>query len=95
MLVQFFCSKVILQSIVSMSLFEFVIIQIVSNGKYKSTLHRAVMSDTSMRMSIVSIVAPSPDAVVVPAPQLVSGESPAAFQGMKYASLWSTNRATS
>lgn len=58
--------------------------EIVSNGKYKSVLHRAVLNRESTRMSIVSPVCPSLDTVVEPAPQLVSSESPAAFRGMKY-----------
>ena len=60
------------------------ILQIVSNGKYKSILHRAMVNGKSTRMSIVSTVSPSLDAVVAPAPQLVSSESPAAYRGMKF-----------
>ncbi|ONK60868.1 uncharacterized protein A4U43_C08F23550 [Asparagus officinalis] len=58
--------------------------EIVTNGKYKSVLHRAVVNGTNTRMSIVAAVGPSMDAVVVPAPALVSSESPATFRGISF-----------
>lgn len=48
-------------------------------------LHRAVLiSGESTRMSIVTLLAPSLDTVVAPAPPLVSGQSPAAFRGIRF-----------
>lgn len=47
-------------------------------------LHRAVLSGKSTRMSIVTLVAPSLDTVVAPAPPLVSGENAAEFRGMRF-----------
>ncbi|ONK71975.1 uncharacterized protein A4U43_C04F14360 [Asparagus officinalis] len=58
--------------------------EIVSNGKYKSIVHRAAVNEKRARMSIVTVTGPSLDTTVVAAPQLVSGESPATFRGMKY-----------
>ncbi|XP_020090245.1 protein DMR6-LIKE OXYGENASE 2-like [Ananas comosus] len=58
--------------------------EIVSNGRYKSVLHRAVLSGKSTRMSIVTLLAPSLETVVAPAPLLVSSKNPAAFRGMRF-----------
>ncbi|KAF8032087.1 hypothetical protein BT93_D1104 [Corymbia citriodora subsp. variegata] len=60
-------------------------LEIMSNGKYKSVLHRAVVNNNSTRMSIVVSNGPSPDTVVTPAEQLVDGENNrAVYTGMKY-----------
>lgn len=58
--------------------------QIVSNGKYKSVLHRALLNSEMPRMSIVTVIGPSLDAIVEPIPDLVNIDSPAVFRGMKY-----------
>lgn len=47
-------------------------------------LHRAVLSGKSTRMSIVTLLAPSLETVVAPAPLLVSSKNPAAFRGMRF-----------
>jgi isopenicillin N synthase-like dioxygenase len=60
------------------------LVQIVSNGKYKSVLHRAVLNSEMARMSIVTVIGPSLDAIVEPIPDLVNADSPAVFHGMKY-----------
>lgn len=60
-------------------------IEIMSNGKYKSVLHRAVVNGKATRMSIAVSNGPSPDTVVMPAEQLVDGENNRAmYIGMKY-----------
>ncbi|WOL19969.1 hypothetical protein Cni_G28771 [Canna indica] len=58
--------------------------QIVTNGRYKSVLHRAMTNGESTRMSVVTVVAPSLDTVVEPVAQLVSSERPAMYRGIKY-----------
>lgn len=59
--------------------------KIVSNGKYKSVLHRATVNEKATRISIATVYAPSLDTVVSPAPELVNLETnPPAFTGMKY-----------
>ncbi|KAJ3676937.1 hypothetical protein LUZ60_002661 [Juncus effusus] len=58
--------------------------EIVTNGKYKSLLHRALLTDTMTRMSIVTVVGPSLDKFVGPFSDLLSTESPAVFHGFKY-----------
>ncbi|CAD5167677.1 unnamed protein product [Musa acuminata subsp. malaccensis] len=58
--------------------------EIVTNGRYKSVLHRAVINGRSTRMSIATVVAPSLDTVVEPVAQLVSPERPAMYRGVRY-----------
>ncbi|KAF7849150.1 hypothetical protein BT93_L1187 [Corymbia citriodora subsp. variegata] len=49
-------------------------LEIMSNGRYKSVLHRAVLNNKATRISIPFNTGPSSDTVVVPAEQLVNGE---------------------
>ncbi|XP_078156770.1 2-oxoglutarate-dependent dioxygenase 19-like [Carex rostrata] len=58
--------------------------EIVSNGKYKSVLHRAVLNSEMARMSIVTVIGPSLDAIVEPFADLVNANSPAMFRGLTY-----------
>ncbi|PKA50029.1 Leucoanthocyanidin dioxygenase [Apostasia shenzhenica] len=62
------------------------LLEIVSNGKYKSLLHRVTLNSTSARMSIVTAIGPNPEDRVVPLPELVrgSGSSSAKFRSIKY-----------
>eukprot|EP00262_Sarcandra_glabra_P012980 TRINITY_DN3476_c0_g4_i1.p1 TRINITY_DN3476_c0_g4~~TRINITY_DN3476_c0_g4_i1.p1 ORF type:complete len:359 (-),score=37.09 TRINITY_DN3476_c0_g4_i1:259-1335(-) len=60
-------------------------IEILSNGKYKSVEHQAIVNSHSDRISIAMPHGPSLDALVAPAPQLVDNENnPPAYRGMKY-----------
>lgn len=60
-------------------------LQIVSNGRYKSVLHRAKVNNKTARISVVTVLGPPLEAVVVPAPLLVEREKlPPAFRGIKY-----------
>ncbi|KAF3339379.1 putative 2-oxoglutarate/Fe(II)-dependent dioxygenase [Carex littledalei] len=59
-------------------------LEIVSNGKYKSVLHRAVLNSEMARMSIVTVIGPSLDAIVEPIADLVNADSPAVFRGLTY-----------
>lgn len=74
----------------------FVFAKVVSNGKYKSVLHRAVVSNKATRMSLAIVIAPSLDTVVEPAKELLDNQSnPAAYVGMKhrdYMELQRSNR---
>ncbi|XP_020222555.1 protein DMR6-LIKE OXYGENASE 2 [Cajanus cajan] len=71
-------------------------LEVVSNGKYKSVLHRAVVSNKATRMSLAIVIAPSLDTVVEPAKELLDDErNPAAYVGMKhrdYMQLQRSNR---
>ncbi|CAL5377684.1 unnamed protein product [Camellia sinensis] len=61
--------------------------QILSNGRYKSVVHRAVVNNKATRISIAMASGPSLDTIVSPAPELVEdGEAhrPPAYIPMKY-----------
>jgi isopenicillin N synthase-like dioxygenase len=59
-------------------------LEIMTNGKYKGVMHRAVVNNKCARISIAVPCGPSPDTVVSPAPELVDSKSnPAAYIGMK------------
>lgn len=45
----------------------------ISNGKYKSVVHRVVTQTEGNRMSLASFYNPGSDAVIFPAPALTSG----------------------
>lgn len=49
----------------------------ITNGKYKSVLHRVVAQTDGNRMSIASFYNPGSDAVIFPAPELVEREAAA------------------
>ncbi|RWR76547.1 LOW QUALITY PROTEIN: 2OG-FeII_Oxy domain-containing protein/DIOX_N domain-containing protein [Cinnamomum micranthum f. kanehirae] len=59
-------------------------LEILSNGKYISVLHRAVVNDRSARISIAIANGPSLGKAVAPAPQLVDSEHPPAYCEMTY-----------
>ncbi|XP_072980685.1 protein DMR6-LIKE OXYGENASE 1-like isoform X2 [Typha angustifolia] len=63
-------------------------IQALSNGKYKSVLHRAVVNDSSPRISIPTFYCPSPDAVIRPAESLVGEEHPPLYRSFTYAEYY-------
>ncbi|KAK9165781.1 hypothetical protein Scep_000972 [Stephania cephalantha] len=60
-------------------------IHILSNGKYKSVVHRAVVNNKATRISVAMAHGPALDKVVEPAPELVkNGGYKAKYIGMKY-----------
>ncbi|KAE8729604.1 putative 2-oxoglutarate and Fe(II)-dependent oxygenase superfamily protein [Hibiscus syriacus] len=60
-------------------------IEILSNGKYNSVLHRAVVNNRDVRISIAMPHGPALDAVVGPASKLVEDErNPPEYRAMKY-----------
>ncbi|KAL5705447.1 hypothetical protein ACHQM5_023748 [Ranunculus cassubicifolius] len=60
-------------------------LEILSNGKYKSVLHRAVVNSQATRMSIATTHGPPLDKEVAPAPELVDNRNnPAMYQRMTY-----------
>ncbi|OVA20884.1 Isopenicillin N synthase [Macleaya cordata] len=60
-------------------------IEILSNGKYKSVVHRAVVNNRATRISVAVANGPSLDTVVTPAPELVDFKNhPPMYHGMSY-----------
>ncbi|PIA51990.1 hypothetical protein AQUCO_01000102v1 [Aquilegia coerulea] len=61
------------------------VIERLSNGKYKSVLHRAIVNNKTARISLVVAHGPCPDKVVTPVPELIENEIyPALYPGMTY-----------
>jgi len=58
--------------------------QILSNGKYKSVVHRAVANTKGIRFSVGIAHGPELDTIVGPAPELVGDDDPAAYRAIKY-----------
>ncbi|KAA8524751.1 hypothetical protein F0562_011174 [Nyssa sinensis] len=50
-------------------------LEVITNGKYKSVLHRVITQTDSTRMSIASFYNPGDDAIIHPAPALVEKEA--------------------
>ncbi|KAG0480115.1 hypothetical protein HPP92_010709 [Vanilla planifolia] len=59
-------------------------IEILSNGKYKSVLHRTTVNKDKARMSWPVFVSPPPERIVGPLPGLVSEENPAKYKTKKF-----------
>ncbi|CAI8607771.1 unnamed protein product [Vicia faba] len=59
-------------------------IQVISNDKYKSVLHRALVNSEKERMSIPTFYCPSPDAIMKPAPELLDNDHPAQYKDYEY-----------
>ncbi|KAL5992857.1 hypothetical protein ACLOJK_013776 [Asimina triloba] len=57
---------------------------VLSNGKYKSILHRSLVSKDELRMSWAVFAAPPGDCVIGPLPQLVDDKNPARFNTKTY-----------
>ncbi|KAF5179877.1 Dmr6-like oxygenase [Thalictrum thalictroides] len=56
-----------------------------SNGKYKSVLHRAIVNNKTTRISLAETHGPCPDKIVTPVAELVENETyPAVYPGMTY-----------
>ncbi|VVA40467.1 PREDICTED: DMR6-LIKE OXYGENASE [Prunus dulcis] len=61
---------------------------VVSNDRYKSVLHRAVVNCDKERISIPTFYCPSYDAVMEPAPQLVDDHHPPLYRSFTYAEFY-------
>ncbi|PIA51992.1 hypothetical protein AQUCO_01000101v1 [Aquilegia coerulea] len=60
-------------------------LEILSNGKYKSVLHRALVNNKATRLSLAATHGPCLDNVVTPVTELVDSENnPAQYHGMTY-----------
>ncbi|RZS18897.1 hypothetical protein BHM03_00051221 [Ensete ventricosum] len=79
-------------------------LQALSNGRYKSVWHRAVVNSEKERMSIASFLCPCNCAIISPPEKLISEASPAMYRSYTYEEyyknsplygLYSANRACS
>ncbi|KAF5732014.1 hyoscyamine 6-dioxygenase-like [Tripterygium wilfordii] len=59
-----------------------------SNGHYKSVLHRAVVNCSKERISIPTFHCPSPDAVIAPAAPLIDDDHPVLYKKFTYAEYY-------
>lgn len=66
----------------NVSLFD---LQILSNGRYKSVEHRAVVNPNKERMSAAIFHQPCPSITVGPLPELLEGGAAARYKSVGYA----------
>ncbi|ONK72912.1 uncharacterized protein A4U43_C04F24850 [Asparagus officinalis] len=70
-------------------------LQALSNGKYKSIWHRAVVNSNKERMTIASFLCPCNSAVISPPVKLTANQSPAIYRSYTYDEyykrFWSRN----
>lgn len=59
-------------------------LEILSNGRYKSVEHRAVVNSERTRISIAAPNGPSMDSLVFPAPQLIDENHPPLYKSRSY-----------
>ncbi|KAI3856067.1 hypothetical protein MKW92_048329 [Papaver armeniacum] len=64
-------------------------IEVLSNGKYKSTLHRVLADKNGSRLSIATFYNPAPDALISPASELLY---PNQFRFQDYLTVYSTTK---
>ncbi|PRQ26494.1 putative flavonol synthase [Rosa chinensis] len=59
--------------------------EVLSNGKYKSVLHRSLVNKERLRMSWAVFVVPPHEAVIGPLPELLDEQNPAKYSTKTYA----------
>ncbi|KAM6588278.1 hypothetical protein CsatA_010883 [Cannabis sativa] len=62
--------------------------QVISNDRYKSVLHRAVVNSSMERLSVPTFYCPSLDAIMEPAKDLVNEQNPAVYRSFTYADYY-------
>lgn len=68
-------------------------LQIITNGKYKSAVHRAITNSSNSRLSIVTFHDPAKTVKISPASELVNASSPSRYREVcygDYVSSWYT-----
>ncbi|KAL2335143.1 hypothetical protein Fmac_016356 [Flemingia macrophylla] len=60
-------------------------LEVLSNGKYKSVLHRSLVNKEEMRMSWAVFVSPPHEAVIGPIPSLINHQNPPKYSTKTYA----------
>ncbi|XP_074272404.1 protein SRG1-like [Silene latifolia] len=64
------------------------ILEILSNGVYKSIMHRAVVNSSEARQSIATFYTPSITQEIGPIPELITPETPAQFRRITMIDYW-------
>eukprot|EP00249_Psilotum_nudum_P011042 c22933_g2_i1 orf=920-1990(+) len=59
-------------------------IQILTNGRYKSVEHRAVVNSVRARISVATFYDPSRDRVISPAPKLIDEDHPLSYRNVLF-----------
>lgn len=59
-------------------------VQIMSNGRYKSILHRAVANQSVTRYSFANFLMPADKTVIRPIPKLLSDSCPAVYRPVRF-----------
>lgn len=59
-------------------------LQVLSNGLYKSAIHRAIVNSSESRISIPTFYCPSPDALIEPASSLINPDNPVRYRKFTY-----------
>jgi len=57
--------------------------QVLTNGKYKSVPHRAVVNQTQARISLAYFFLPSPSVDIVSSPDFINDRNPALYRPFK------------
>ncbi|RZC49498.1 hypothetical protein C5167_017930 [Papaver somniferum] len=60
------------------------ILEIMSNGVYRSVEHRATINSTKERLSVATFLSPKEDAKIGPIPSMITPETPALFRTSGY-----------
>ena len=69
--------------------------QILSNGKYKSNVHRAVLYNNATRISMVTANGPSLDQLISPLPEFVNETHPPAYTSTTFRQYYELNQSNS
>lgn len=64
------------------------IMQVLSNGRYKSVLHRAIVNNSTDRISVPTFYCPSADAVIEAPDSLVDREHPAIYRSYTFSEYY-------
>lgn len=67
-------------------------VQALTNGQFKSVLHRAVVPTSKARLSVGYFFTPSPSVTLVPAPELVDSAHPQLYKPFTWSEFTDASR---